>query len=416
MYLNYLRTAFSVFMRRKAFSALSLLGTMITLSILIVVVAIADNILHPNGAERTNGSHLMIERIQVMNKERTSVSRSGPGYKFLNDYVRQMNTPKVISIFSDNYRNSIYQNGEKIELLSRFTDGHYWSIYDFTLLEGRLINHADELQANQVAVISKSTRDKMFPNQSALGKSISLANVNYQIIGVVADESGTQKYVASDVWMPNSTNIIPGQLDGIMGGFVAALVAENPSDFDKIQAEYQHVLSLIDIDPIKYAFWESYAMTMLDQMAMQFLGVTDDDPQPDTKAFIVISVFAMVVFMLLPTLNLVNLNISRIMERSSEIGVKKSFGATTSTLVKQFVFENILLTLIGGLLSFIAAFFFLRLIELSAVFPHANFAMSWTSLLLGLGITLFFGCLSGVIPAWKMARMHPVYALKGAIA
>ena len=55
----------------------------------------------------------------------------------------------------------------------------------------------------------------------------------------------------------------------------------------------------------------------------------------------------MLLFMLLPALHLVNLNIGRIEERTSEIGVRKSFGASTPTLVGQFVAENVLLTLIG---------------------------------------------------------------------
>ena len=53
-------------------------------------------------------------------------------------------------------------------------------------------------------------------------------------------------------------------------------------------------------------------------------------------------------FMLLPAVNLVNLNVSRIMERASEIGVRKSFGASSRVLVGQFLVENVALTLIGG--------------------------------------------------------------------
>ena len=56
----------------------------------------------------------------------------------------------------------------------------------------------------------------------------------------------------------------------------------------------------------------------------------------------------MLLFMLLPTLHLVNLNIGRIEERTSEIGVRKSFGASARTLVGQFVAENVLLTLVGA--------------------------------------------------------------------
>ena len=53
-------------------------------------------------------------------------------------------------------------------------------------------------------------------------------------------------------------------------------------------------------------------------------------------------------FMALPAMNLVNLNISRILERASEIGVRKAFGASSWTLVGQFLVENLILTLVGS--------------------------------------------------------------------
>src|SRR5256885_1583041 len=56
-------------------------------------------------------------------------------------------------------------------------------------------------------------------------------------------------------------------------------------------------------------------------------------------------------FMALPTLNLVNLNVSRILERASEIGVRKAFGASSRALLGQFLVENVVLTLIGGALG-----------------------------------------------------------------
>ena len=65
-------------------------------------------------------------------------------------------------------------------------------------------------------------------------------------------------------------------------------------------------------------------------------------------------------FVLLPTVNLVNINVSRIMERASEIGVRKAFGASARTLVGQFIVENVLLTLIGGLIGLVLSLFVLR--------------------------------------------------------
>ena len=59
--------------------------------------------------------------------------------------------------------------------------------------------------------------------------------------------------------------------------------------------------------------------------------------------------------MLLPTVNLVNINLSRILDRASEIGVRKAFGASSRTLVGQFVVENLVLTLIGGAIGLLLA-------------------------------------------------------------
>ena len=59
-------------------------------------------------------------------------------------------------------------------------------------------------------------------------------------------------------------------------------------------------------------------------------------------------------FITLPTMNLVSINLSRIMERASEIGVRKAFGASSRTLVGQFVMENVVLTVIGGAIGFAA--------------------------------------------------------------
>ena len=56
------------------------------------------------------------------------------------------------------------------------------------------------------------------------------------------------------------------------------------------------------------------------------------------------ALLALMLFMLLPTINLVNLNLSRILDRASEIGVRKAFGASSRTLVGQFLIENLVLT------------------------------------------------------------------------
>ena len=99
----------------------------------------------------------------------------------------------------------------------------------------------------------------------------------------------------------------------------------------------------------------------------------------------------------------------RIEERTSEIGVRKSFGASTRTLVGQFVAENVLLTLLGAAVSLPLSWGILALDQN----VHLDVGVLIRTYFYGFLLTLFFGLLSGAYPAWRMARLHPVRALTG---
>ncbi len=103
-------------------------------------------------------------------------------------------------------------------------------------------------------------------------------------------------------------------------------------------------------------------------------------------------------FMLMPTVNLVNINVSRIMERASEIGVRKAFGAPARTLVGQFLVENILLTLIGGAIGFVLSIFVLRGIAQSGLFSYAHFTINLRVFAYGMVLAVMFGLISGRLP------------------
>ena len=110
---------------------------------------------------------------------------------------------------------------------------------------------------------------------------------------------------------------------------------------------------------------------------------------------------------------MINLNVSRIMERASEIGVRKAFGASSKQLVSQFLVENLLLTLVGGIIGIGLSLFILLFIETAGLIPYAEFALNWRILAWGLSMIGLFGLISGAYPAFKMSRLHPVHALKG---
>jgi putative ABC transport system permease protein len=93
--------------------------------------------------------------------------------------------------------------------------------------------------------------------------------------------------------------------------------------------------------------------------------------------------------------------------------VRKAFGATSAQLVAQLVLENVLLCLAGGALGLAAAAGVLWWLEGSGLIPYLHVDLNLAVFGYGLLLTLVFGLLSGVVPAWKMSRLAPVHALKG---
>ena len=101
------------------------------------------------------------------------------------------------------------------------------------------------------------------------------------------------------------------------------------------------------------------------------------------------------------------------MERASEIGVRKAFGASRGTLMMQFMIENIILTLLGGAIGLGIAALALNIIQNSGVIPYAQLSINFTVVLTAIILCIIFGLLSGVLPALRMSRMQVVQAIRG---
>ncbi|MCO6490588.1 MAG: ABC transporter permease [Phaeodactylibacter sp.] len=410
---NYLKITLKVLGRNRFFTFVSLFGIVFTLLVVLALSAFLDHLIAPHYPDVNRGRCLYVGMLDCWNPDEQSHRMGPPSYHFLKTYVQPMETPEMVAVASLPSFANAYVGNRRLKLNLKFTDPNFWSVTAFDFLEGKPYNEAHIRNGDYVAVISEQTRDDYFGEGfPAAGQSITIENVSYRVIGVVRDVPITRLMVAGDVYLPYTVGKSQAGGKGLIGNYIGILMAKNPADFPRIREEYQHALGKIEL-PMED---EGFAFKQLDSEARTYLeyflnlGLID---LGSTGVFYSVIAIFLLLFMLLPAINLVNLNVSRIMERSSEIGIRKAFGASSGKLVVQFLIENIFITLLGGGIAVLLAAIVLRIFNESGLIPGADLRVSLPVLLAGLGACLAFGILSGVIPAYRMSRMNVVEALRG---
>lgn len=187
------------------------------------------------------------------------------------------------------------------------------------------------------------------------------------------------------------------------------MVAKSEAQLPEMRKELDQMLKRMFKPEEGYDKLYVHADTPLEAFSRSVVG---GDDSPNIGKLIGLGSLLLILFMLLPAINLININITRIMERSSEIGVRKAFGATSRTLVYQFLVENLILTVIGGILGTLLSLIVIYLYNNSGMQADINLMLNYRVLGVGILLCLFFGVLSGVYPAWRMSRLNVVHALK----
>jgi len=414
MLASYLKLAFKVLARRKFFTFVSLFGISFTLTVLMLATAVLDATFAPAAPESRQELTLGNSRA-MMFKDGGNRWSSEAGYLLFDRYARGLAGVERLSIYASPQAVYSYPDGRKIQSFLKRTDAEFWRILDFTFLEGAPYTDADVQAARAVAVINETTRHRFFGEKPAVGGTIEADGRRYTVIGVVPDVSRLRTAPFADMWAPVTTAKSDSYRRDLMGGFNAIVLARDRSSLPRIREEFNERLKTVEFtDPRNYDTIVAPLDNKFDAFAREAPFSDRSDPSPQGWKLRLGLLVAAVLFALLPTVNLINVNVSRIMERASEIGVRKAFGASSRVLVGQFVVENVVLTLVGGAIGLVLAGLLLRVLNASGLIQYADLSLNLRVFAYGFGLALLFGLFSGVYPAWRMSRMHPVEALKGA--
>lgn len=410
MLYNYFKIAIAVLKRRKFFTFISLFGISFTLTILIVITALIDHIFSDHYPDGNRNKTLYISLIKAESSKKGWSKNSPLSFYFLNEYVKKLPTPQYVGMGSMFTPVNSYHNNKKLVINQKFTNDEFWQALNFDFIEGKPYTQQQIQNREKLVVISEEIRDKYFgKGVKSVGRFIEADNIQYKVAGVVKNVPVTKLYAYGDMFLPYTLTKANLNTKDYHGTYMAILVAKNANDVAKMQQEYASLIARLPVLDKEFDKISSYADTYLASFTRTFFGKGSDS---GVGKFIIILSLFFFIFMLLPTLNLININISRIIERSSEIGVRKAFGASSQTLVWQFITENLILTFIGCLLGLLLSATVLYFVNSAGFIANANLHINFKVLLYALGLCIFFGLLSGVYPAWRMSRMHVAKALK----
>ncbi len=262
---------------------------------------------------------------------------------------------------------------------------------------GRFFNQVEEDTRRHVCFIGADVAEKLFPSSNPLGHSIKIDGRPFQVIGV-GKALGTVFGQPRDMYvsMPLSTFLsIYGSRRSIN---IIITSASESSYLDAIDEARVTMRARRKLSPSEKDSFGIVTPSAINELRDKIFGTIQTAAVGVTSISLVVGGIV-----------IMNIMLVSVTERTKEIGIRKSIGARRVDVLKQFLAESTLLSLMGGSIGVLIAFMLAKLV--------ATFTPVPTSLPLGaVGVALLVsgsvGLISGVYPAWKAAGLDPIEALR----
>ena len=278
----------------------------------------------------------------------------------------------------------------------------YYDIESLQIAEGRFFNEAESKSGTPVIVLGDEIAKTLFSSLNPLGKKVRLYGRKFTVIGVLKKEGSGLFGESKDTAVLLPVNMVRK----IFGD-------NNKSTFPQII-----------VKPKKGIDNEGYIANLTQKIRMArglkpddindffinqlkgFKDVIDDITGTMNSIGWVISGFSLLV----GGFGIANIMFVSVKERTNLIGIQKSLGAKNKFILFQFLFEAVILSVIGGLIGLILVF--IVSLVASSFLEDFNFVLSLWNMFLGTAISAIIGLISGIIPAISASKLDPVEAIR----
>jgi len=400
-----IRLALTALKTNKLRSVLTMLG--VTIGVFSVVAVITDiNVIQvsiENGLSFLGSNLFQFAKYPVISHsdpELKYANRRNISLQQANEYKRLMEGQAAAICFKvfDRGKPASYGNSKIQALTLVGTNENFLIANSYTLGYGRNISPEDVDLARSIVVAGHDVEKKLFPNQSPLGKTIKINDRPYQIVGVLAEKGSSFGQSQDDMLLVPITRYFDDF------GWVNRTV--NIATQSTSQATYNQTLdkaigAMRIARGLKLSQEDDFKIYSNDTLVSAFAQIAG---QIRIGAFVVSAIA-----LLAAGIGIMNIMLVSVTERTREIGVRKAIGARRDDIIRQFLFEAVFLSEVGGL---IGIFFGVAGGNGVAIWFDTVMVFPWGWSLTALIVCSVIGIGFGWYPARKAATLDPIEALR----
>lgn len=283
------------------------------------------------------------------------------------------------------------------------TNADLFEAHNLNVAHGRALTTLDDRRAHRVAVIGADLAREVFP-EGAIGRQIRLEYAFFEVVGVLSGSGTEGEELPVDPEVYNRAVLVP---------FETSLQQFRPlepyNELDLISLKVQSTAQTLELKQLMIPVLQN-----LHGKVDDFEVISPEEILQQRKAaqavlnMVLISIAA--ISLVVGGIGIMNIMLANIMERISEIGLRRAIGARKRDIRNQFLLESVLVCFVGGVLGLILGLGGGAVVSWVAEIPMA---FAWESMVLSFGISLLVGVIFGIVPAIRAANIDPIEALRG---